>query len=90
MSSVQSYLSFLLKSVVDRAIILPLTTNHARIMIALDMLEKIADTTNIGKDGLMVGVWTEERTEMIVRCLGSNFTEVRQKAMSMCVHHTLQ
>jgi hypothetical protein len=83
-TQVRSYLSFLLDYVVDRAIRLPLTTNHARMMIALDILEKIAEVAKISVGVLLVDVWTEKRVEMLVSCLGNNFTEVRQKAMSMC------
>jgi hypothetical protein len=82
--SIQSFLNWLLENAVDSAIRLPLTSNHARMLIALDILEKVVDiATPESPSQSMVSPFTPQRVERLLACLGSNFTEIRDRAMRM-------
>ncbi len=78
--SIQDNLDWILRNIVDTAIRLPLTTNHARMVIALEVLAAVS-STSVAQD--LVQLWSPARVHNLLACLGSNFTEIRDRAMSM-------
>jgi hypothetical protein len=88
--SVVLFLQDVLDRVVTPAIELPSLTGHARVITALDMIESLASELSTGlappsqKDTVdYPKVFTEERLDHLLACLGGNFSDVRAKAMNV-------
>ena len=88
--SIVLFLQDMLDKVLTPAIELPSLTGHARVITALDMIESLASELSTGtaplsqKDTINYPeVFTEERVDHLLACLGGNFSDVRAKAMNV-------
>jgi hypothetical protein len=90
---VVQFVKHLLEHFVDRSIFLPMSTYHARIITGLSMLSNLEEHLggrNVSKKaGRNQVAWpilfTEERVECLIACLGSNFADVRQQSTDLLV-----
>jgi hypothetical protein len=72
-------------------ILLPMSTYHAKIITALAMLSYLEQNLGSRQVGKKVGrnqvtwptLYTDERVECLIACLGSNFTDVRSQAAEL-------
>jgi hypothetical protein len=91
--NVVQFVKHLLEHFVDRSIFLPMSTYHARIITGLSMLSNLEEHfggRNVSKKaGRNQVAWpilfTEERVECLIACLGSNFADVRHQSTDLSV-----
>lgn len=90
-TSAAEFVEFLLKHFIDTSIFLPMSTYHARIITALSMLSYLEEHLGSRKTPKKAGknqvtwptLFTKERVEYLIACLGSNFTDVRNQAAGL-------
>jgi hypothetical protein len=81
----------ILNRFIDASILLPMSTYHAKIITALAMLSYLEQNLGSRQVGKKVGrnqvtwptLYTDERVECLIACLGSNFTDVRSQAAEL-------
>jgi hypothetical protein len=83
-TSVIEFLQHVLKQVITPALELPSFTGHARVITGLDLIHSLALEVPLFADKIAVPlVFTDERVDHLLACLGGNFSDVRAKALDM-------
>lgn len=90
-ASTGEFVEYLLKHFIDTSIFLPMSTYHARIITGLSMLTYLEEHLGSRKTPKKAGknqvnwptLFTKERVECLIACLGSNFTDVRNQAAEL-------
>jgi hypothetical protein len=85
------FVEYLLGNFIDKSIFLPMSTYHARIITGLSMLTYLEEHLGSRKVPKKAGknqvtwpsLYTKERVECLIACLGSNFTDVRNQSAAL-------
>lgn len=83
------FLQNVLRNVVTPALEFPSMTAHARVITALDMVQSLAlelESRSEEDEKRKVEfptIFTEERVEHLLACLGGNFSDIRTKALEV-------
>jgi hypothetical protein len=83
-TSVIEFLQHVLNLVITPALELPSFTGHARVITGLDLIHSLALEVPLFADKIEIPlVFTDERVDYLLACLGGNFSDVRAKALDM-------
>ena len=89
-AAVLDFLQYILNEVVTTALEFPSSTGHARVITALDMIQFLAlelEPHSLEKDSkrkvAFPPVFTEDRVEHLLACLGGNFSDIRSRALEV-------